>query len=67
MSVLIRGMEMPKCCDECLLTSIDYKCNWHCVITYDCFDSNSNERLPNCPLEEYDEAKDEDDGRQEDR
>ena len=62
MSVLIRGMEMPKCCGTCLLVMMDAHYNTRCAYTHDIFYPFDDKRLPNCPLEEYDERC-EDDGR----
>lgn len=62
MSVLIRGMEMPSCCGTCLLVMMDAHYDARCAYTHDIFDPFEEKRLPNCPLEEYDE-RDEDDGK----
>lgn len=54
-SVLIKGMEMPKCCDECALL-YDAMC---CIVTstslwsypaHEHIIDSSEERLPDCPL-----------------
>lgn len=51
MSVLIKDMEIPKCCDDCYLNYDQI----HCIITGTQFYYNSDfdcgeERLPDCPL-----------------
>ena len=48
MSILIKGMEMPKGCDDCPLYGIDLRCS----ITYtpNYTDGRFVERLGNCPL-----------------
>ena len=55
MSILIKGMEMPKCCDECALL-YDAIC---CIVTttslwsypaHERIIDSSEERLPDCPL-----------------
>ena len=44
MSILIKGMEMPKSCGECL------DIGWHYVFDCRLDDAEEGERLPNCPL-----------------
>ncbi len=50
MSIIISGMEMPKCCANCDLF-YDYMC---CPVTgtHADFEKMNSERLPNCPLRE---------------
>lgn len=43
MSVLIRGMEMPKCCNDCLLNGCDH---------WETFELRTTRRSDDCPLEE---------------
>ena len=44
MSILIKGMEIPKSCGECL------DIGWHYVFDCRLDDAEEGERLPNCPL-----------------
>lgn len=49
MSVLIRGMEMPQCCEECILGHKFFKwlgCNKHVTGSM----IENGERSPSCPL-----------------
>lgn len=50
MSVLIKGLKMPKCCDECPML-YEYR---FCALTDDhasCIEWKTEEkRMPNCPL-----------------
>ena len=48
MSILVKGLEMPKCCDYCRLNGKGDIC----MLTFS--DTRNVEgRLANCPLEEY--------------
>ena len=52
MSILIKGMEMPKSCDECPCLADHYKA---CNLTGNYFTEPTmihKNRLPNCPLVE---------------
>ena len=44
MSILIKGMQVPKSCGECL------SIGWHYVFECRLDDAEEGERLPNCPL-----------------
>ena len=44
MNILIKGMEIPKSCGECL------DIGWHYVFDCRLDDAEEGERLPNCPL-----------------
>ena len=51
MSVLIKGMEMPEKCADCIF--IDYfKGKWYCHTINDLLETGSNERDNRCPLVE---------------
>lgn len=58
MSILIRGLEMPACCDECSALD-DYRDLPLCTITMEqeghMFDATSS-RMKNCPIIEIPEA-----------
>ena len=64
MSIIIKGQEMPKCCDKCPCLRHDnwignerYLCNVK-LITFGEFDNWIYEKRPNwCPLEEVKEDK----------
>ena len=51
MSVLIRGMEMPKSCRKCMISQPD-GCGWVCPIieSKPIVDGRVNSRHPHCPL-----------------
>ena len=58
MSVLIKGMEMPKTCSDCLLS---YECTF-CSLNAEIYfhgtgDDYFNKRDDRCPLVEMDEVK----------
>ena len=61
MSVIVRGMEMPKSCSECPLNYDQMACDvtltrwWSDTMVLMNFDSDK-ERLPNCPLVEANET-----------
>lgn len=60
MSVLIKGIKMPKCCVDCPCFYDFISCQalpvGDCDFSISEFDEYK-ERLPNCPLEEVDETK----------
>lgn len=61
MSVIVRGMEMPKSCSDCPLNFDQIACDvtltrwWSDTMVLMNFDSDK-ERLPNCPLVEVNET-----------
>lgn len=54
MSVLIKGMEMPKNCHECSLCFVDSSAIGYCYLRDECSDAESTylERRVDCPLVE---------------
>ena len=52
MSLLIKGMDMPKCCAECQMRYMAIGYDWECVFTNDDVRDYDQKRLSNCPLTE---------------
>lgn len=50
MSVLIKGMEMPKCCSECDLRVIAIGLDYQCAISGETVDDYYSIRHPKCPI-----------------
>ena len=48
MSILIKGMEMPKGCKDCLIKDFDYYD--YCPLLHRTVEHCGDERLPDCPL-----------------
>lgn len=52
MNLLIKGMDMPRCCAECQMRYMAIGYDWECVFTNDDVRDYDKKRLPNCPLTE---------------
>ena len=52
MSILIKGMEMPKCCSKCDLRVIAIGLDFQCAISGETVDDYYSSRHPKCPLVE---------------
>lgn len=52
MSLIIKGMDMPKSCHDCAMRYIAIGLDFECVFTYDEVGNCIERRHANCPLEE---------------
>jgi len=52
MSLLIKGMNMPKSCSDCAMRYMAIGYDWECVFTNDDVRDYDKKRLSNCPLTE---------------
>ena len=50
MSILINGMEMPKCCSKCDLRVIEIGLDFQCAISGETVDDYYSSRHPKCPI-----------------
>lgn len=50
MSILIKGMEMPKCCSKCDLRVIAIGLDFQCAISGETVDDYYSSKHPKCPL-----------------
>lgn len=50
MNVLIKGMEMPKCCSKCDLRVIAIGLDFQCAISGETVDDYYSSRHPKCPI-----------------
>ena len=50
MSILIKGMEMPKCCSKCDLRVIAIGLDFQCAISGETVDDYYSSRHPRCPI-----------------